>query len=91
MRAPLITVLMDIPADHRFHLATLSALEHAAVARALPIDVRVVPTDTIHDAAGVACDSSGIVIGPGSPYRNPEGALAMVREARERKVPLVGT
>ncbi len=91
MRPVVITVLMDIPADHRFHRATLSALEHAANARALPINVRVVPTDTIHDFAGVATGSSAIVIGPGSPYRDPEAALAMVREARERRIPLVGT
>jgi CTP synthase (UTP-ammonia lyase) len=91
MRPVVINVLMDIPADHRFHRATLAALDHAADVRVHPIDVRVVPTDTIHDFAGLAAGSSAIVIGPGSPYRDPEAALAMVREARERRIPLVGT
>jgi CTP synthase (UTP-ammonia lyase) len=47
-------------------------------------------TDTIRDASGVAAVTA-IVIGPGSPYRDPKAAHAVVREARERDIPLVGT
>ena len=91
MPAVVVTVLIDLPADHRYHKATLAALEHASAALGLPIDVQVVPTDTIRDAARVATPGSAIVIGPGSPYRDPELANEVVREARERNVPLVGT
>ena len=91
MRPVVVTVLIDLPADHRFHIATLAALGHAAEGRGVPIVVRVVPTDTIRDAAAVAGSGSAVVIGPGSPYRDPEAAHAVVREAREREIPLVGT
>ena len=84
-------VLIDLPADHRHHRATLAALGHASEDRGIPIEVRVVPTDTIRDASRVAAGASAVIIGPGSPYRDPEAAHAVVREARERNIPLVGT
>ncbi|MFI5282099.1 MAG: hypothetical protein ACHQ0J_03105 [Candidatus Dormibacterales bacterium] len=91
MRSVLVSVLMDLPAGHRYHVVTLEALGHAAVERGIPIDLRVVPTDTIRDASRIAKQGSAVVIGPGSPYRDQEAAHAVVREARERNVPLVGT
>ena len=91
MRAAVVTVLIDLPADHRYHRATLAALGHASEDRGIPIEVRVVPTDTIRDASRVAAGASALIIGPGSPYRDPEAANAVVREARERNIPLVGT
>jgi CTP synthase (UTP-ammonia lyase) len=36
-------------------------------------------------------DYAGLWIAPASPYRNMDGALAAIRYARERGVPLVGT
>ncbi|HYM96673.1 MAG TPA: hypothetical protein VET26_05200 [Candidatus Sulfotelmatobacter sp.] len=91
MRTAAVTVLMDLPPDHRFHLATLAAVQHAAAARGAALLIRVVSTDSISDPAQVATESSGLVIGPGSPYREPEFAHSLVREARERGIPLVGT
>jgi len=91
VRAVVITVLIDLPADHRYHRATLAALGHASEVRGIPIDVRVVPTDRIRDASQVAGAASALIVGPGSPYRDPEAAHAVVREARERNIPLVGT
>ncbi len=88
---PVVTVLIDLPADHPYHRATLVALGHASEHRRIPIEIQVVPTDTIHDAARLATDGSAVIIGPGSPYRDPDAAHAVVREARERGVPLVGT
>ena len=88
---PVVSVLIDLPADHPYHRATLAALEHASEHRGIPIEVQVVPTDTIRDAARIATVGSAVIIGPGSPYRDPEAAHAVVREARERNVPLVGT
>jgi len=91
VRAVVVTVLIDLPASHRFHRATLAALGHASDERGIPIEIRVMPTDTIRDASGVAAVTSAIVIGPGSPYRDPEAAHAVVREERERDIRLVGT
>jgi CTP synthase (UTP-ammonia lyase) len=91
VRAVVVTVLIDLPADHRYHSATLAALEHASEDRGMPIEVRVVPTDMIRDAFDIAAATSAVIVGPGSPYRDPEAAQAVVREARERNIPLVGT
>jgi len=91
VRAVVVTVLMDLPADHRYHQATLAALEHASADRRIPIDIRVLRTDAIRDASRIATPGSAVVIGPGSPYRDPEAAHDVVRKARERNVPLVGT
>jgi CTP synthase (UTP-ammonia lyase) len=91
VRAVVVTVLMDLPADHRYHRATLAALLHASEDRDIPIDVQVVPTDAIRDASQMVAAASAIIIGPGSPYRNPDAAHDVVREARERNIPLVGT
>ena len=91
MRAVVVTVLIDLPADHRYHRATIAALQHASDSRRIPIEVRVVPTNTIRDASQVAGAASAVIIGPGSPYRDPEAANEVVREARERNIPLVGT
>jgi CTP synthase (UTP-ammonia lyase) len=91
MRAVVVTVLMDLPADHRYHRATLAAVGHASENRRIPIDVRVVPTEAIRDTSRIAATGSVVIVGPGSPYRDPEAAHEVVRKARERNVPLVGT
>lgn len=84
-------MLIDLPADHRFHVATLAALRHASKARGIPIQIRVVPTDEIGDVSRIVAAGSAVVIGPGSPYRDPDAAHEVVRNARERNIPLVGT
>jgi CTP synthase (UTP-ammonia lyase) len=91
VRTVVVSVLIDSPPDHRYHLATLAALRHAADHRGIPIEVRVVPTDTIREPSTIASAGSAVIIGPGTPYRDPEAAHAVVREARERNIPLVGT
>ncbi|MEZ5233227.1 MAG: hypothetical protein AB7W59_20465 [Acidimicrobiia bacterium] len=83
--APTISVLIDLPADHRFHDATLDAIRHAGDHLGRSIDVEVVTTDRIgslHD---------GIVIGPGSPYRDPAAVEDVIRRARLAAVPLLAT
>jgi len=78
---------MDLPAAHPFHIATVSAIEHAIAASGAQagVDIEVATTDNI-GAIG-----AGIVIGPGSPYRDALAAESRIRTARERGVPLVGT
>jgi len=85
-----IAVVLDSAPEHPYHVATLAAIGHAADALSLTPDVLVTPSDTL--AAPGAVDSyAAVVIGPGSPYRAPQAVLAIIRAARERGVPLVGT
>jgi len=91
VRPLVVTVLIDLPPDERHHTATVAALRHASEHAGSPIEIRVVPTETIYDINVVAAPGSAVVVGPGSPYRDPEAVHAVVRAARERGVPLVGT
>ena len=50
----------------------------------------MVPTDTIQSRL-IADPGAAVVVGPGSPYRNRDGVLAVIRSAREKGIPLVGT
>jgi len=83
-------VLIDLPSEQRYRAATVAALEHATQSLGAPAVVRVVPTETI-DHRLVADPGAAVVVGPGSPYRNPDGVLEVVRSARENGIPLVGT
>lgn len=86
--APVIGVIGDLDLTNPTHRFTNDALQHAAVEYAW------MPTDRIGrgSAAGAALRRfAGLLIAPGSPYRDMEGAIAAVRHARERGVPLVGT
>jgi CTP synthase (UTP-ammonia lyase) len=80
---------MDLRPDEPYHQATLAALAHAG-AVSCALRTIVVPTDTI---GGRDADALGdaVVVGPGSPYREAEAVLDVIRSARERGVPLVGT
>ena len=83
---PLIGVIGDFDPGNRTHRFTNAALTHADVEYAW------VPTDRIGAGRETAlADFAGLLISPGSPYRDMEGAITAVRYARERGVPLVGT
>ena len=85
-----VSVILDSALTQPYHVATLAALAHAAEALSVTLDIRVTPSDTLDSGAPVE-SYAAIVVGPGSPYRNPEAVLATIRAARERGVPLVGT
>ena len=82
-----VALLMDAPLSRSYAAATIEALDHAAAALGCSLDLRHLATD----AAGDALESDGVVIGPGSPYRDEQAVWDVVRSARERGVPLVGT
>ena len=83
---PLIGVVGDLNPSNPTHRFTNAALEHARVEYAW------VPTDEIRSDTDARLGRfAGLLISPGSPYRDMEGAIAAVRYARERGVPLVGT
>lgn len=85
-----ISVIIDSPPDAKYHVATIEALRHAVDASAHDIPVVVVRTPDISDTF-VSTFDGGVVIGPGSPYDVPGRADDVIRSARERGVPLVGT
>lgn len=90
MRPITVAVLMDLRPDEPYHQATLAALAHAGAVRRCALRAIVVPTDVI---GGRDADALGdaVVVGPGSPYREAEAVIDVIRSARERGVPLVGT
>jgi len=82
----LIAVVGDFNPSNPTHRFTNAALDH------IGLRFEWVPTDSI----GTEPDAElarygGLWIAPASPYRSMEGALAAIRCARERGVPLVGT
>ena len=82
----MIAVVGDFNPKNPTHLFTNSALDHAG------LRFEWVPTESIGDDPATQLSSyRGLLIAPASPYRNMDGALAAIRYARERGVPLVGT
>ena len=71
------------------HQATNVALAHSASALGAEVDVRWVSTaDATIDAMQ---EYSGIWIAPGSPYKSLANTLAVIRHAREQRIPCFGT
>ncbi len=90
-RAGLIGIVGDRNPDLLPHRATEAAFTHVPD----PLPFEWVPTETIPqggEAVAYRLSRYGaLLITPGSPYRSTEGALAAIRHARERGVPLLGT
>ena len=85
--APLVGVVGDFNPDNHTHRATNDGLAHAAIDFEW-VSTTEVPSD---QAERRLARYAGIFVAPSSPYRSMEGALAAIRFARERGVPLVGT
>ena len=81
---------MDLPDEARYARATVDAIGHAAVGLGRQVELRVSRTDASGLAEEVA-SADGVVIGPGSPYRDEVAVWDAIRTARERGLPLVGT
>lgn len=73
-----------------YYAPTVDAVDHAIEAVGVPVQRRVVPTDTIDDAFFDDL-ADAIVVGPGAPYRAASAAERVITTARERGIPLVGT
>jgi CTP synthase (UTP-ammonia lyase) len=69
------------------HQATNHGLAHAGLRFEWVPTAEVVPQRPQARLAAYR----GLLIAPASPYRSMDGALAAIRFARERGVPLVGT
>jgi CTP synthase (UTP-ammonia lyase) len=87
-----IAIVGDYDPSHATHPATGASLDHAAAALGLDLVHGWIPTsDLAGDARRALAGHSGVWIAPRSPYASIEGALAAIRLARERGVPLIGT
>jgi CTP synthase (UTP-ammonia lyase) len=80
-----IAIVGDFNPSNPTHQLTNAALEH------VDLDFTWLPTDSHGDWEDRLTAYDGVFIAPASPYRRMQGALAAVRYARERGVPLVGT
>ena len=86
--AVVIGIIGDRNPANQTHLATENALGHIPQ----PVAFEWVPTSEIApDPAARLARYAGLIISPGSPYLSMEGALAAIRHAREKSVPLLGT
>jgi CTP synthase (UTP-ammonia lyase) len=83
----LVAVVGDFNPTNRTHRFTNDALQHVG------LRFEWVPTETVSPDEPEArlARYHAIWIAPASPYRSMDGALAAIRYARERGVPLVGT
>ena len=84
-----LVLVVDLPADHEYHRASVVAMEHAAAASNVPTKIESVRTSDLRGVPGELGD--GVVIGPGAPYENPSAANEAIRQARKHGVPLVAT
>ena len=83
----------DWNASSPSHPATNDALEHAARALSVPVDVRWLPTPSLAAEGSEATlrQFDALWCAPGSPYQSMDGALRAIRFAREEGRPFVGT
>lgn len=88
-----VGVIGDFDPQSVSHVSTNAALDHAATALGLPLEVSWVPTpDLDHGSAPAKLGAfHGIVCSPGSPYRSMSGALAGIAFARTGGRPFFGT
>jgi len=84
-KSPRVAVIGDYSERKETHRATNTELSAAGV------DFEWVATSTVGDPDVALRRFDGLLISPGSPYVSMDGAIAAVRYARERGVPLVGT
>lgn len=87
-----VCVVGDYEPANETHVATTSALQHAAASVGRDVDVDWVSTIEITSVEAPRIQGAdALLIAPGSPYGNMEGALLAITYARTRDVPLLGT
>lgn len=87
----MIALVGDYSPQVTAHVAIPRALELANAAQGTSLRWQWVETTCITDAPRQLAGFSGLWVVPSSPYKNPEGALAAIRFARESGRPLLGT
>ena len=80
-----VTVLIDLPPDDPAYSFTVEGLGHALTARASGIELVVTRTDEIGELG------RGVVVAPGSPYRDAKAAEHVIESCRLDGTPLLGS
>ena len=93
MNAISIAVVADFNPANETLVATNEAIRHCATALRLNVAAEWIGTETViePETSRRLRKAGGIWIGPASPYKSMEGALAAIRLAREHHIPLLGT
>jgi len=87
-----LAIVADFDSNSRSHVATNDAIAHSADALGISVKPVWISTAEVSDAKlPWLTEFRGIWVGPGSPYRSVEGALAAIRFGREKHIPLLGT
>ena len=87
-----IGVIGDFDPRSVSHAATNAALDHAAAALHVSVNVSWLPAPSLEDRPAPALEAfDALWCAPGSPYRSMDGALAGIRFARERRRPFFAT
>lgn len=88
-----IGIIGDYDESKPSHQATNRALNHAAKKLAVTTNITWLPTPSfLIDASEERIRKyDGILVSPGSPYKNMAGAIRGIRCARKMNVPLIGT
>ena len=88
-----IGIIGDYNPTFRIHIATDAALNQAATALAVSIDVVWLPTPSFDEPASTLKlqDFDALWCSAGSPYASMGGALTAIRFARERAWPFFAT
>ena len=86
-----IGIIGEFDAGFFPHVATNAALGHVAAVEPVEWCWRSAGGLTAGNVAGELAGWDGVWIAPGSPYASLDGALAVIRYARERGLPLFGT
>jgi CTP synthase (UTP-ammonia lyase) len=78
-----VGVVGDFDPEFPPHLATAAALEHAAAALGVQVDVRWLSTTELENVnLAELANHDALWCAPGSPYRSLNGALRAIRFAR---------
>lgn len=88
-----VAIIGDYNTGLQSHVATDEAIQHAATALGITLEISWLPTPSLlaPDAAEVLSSFDGFWAAPGSPYTSMVGALIAIRFARENGKPFIGT
>ncbi len=87
-----IGIIGEFDETFRPHVATNEALGHIQKLVNGGLEYQWISTETVASAmAEIKSSFNGFWIAPGSPYKNMQGALQIIRYARENQVPVLGT
>src|SRR5208283_778855 len=86
-----IALIGDFNPEVTAHQAIPGALRLARETIGRRFTWQWIGTDRISEASAALAGFSGVWVVPASPYKNTEGVLAVIRYARENKIPFLGT